>query len=117
MFSRGNCIRRSHGANSCDPLHRPKNTSAFDDILHRYTHRASHAIWMKVQIGTPARGIPQGSVDDRSRSEEHTSELQSLMRISYAVFCLKKKITNNNNSNLQYNQQDNISHIMNLYHK
>src|SRR3546814_5834542 len=34
------------------------------------------------------------SVDDatiRTRSEEHTSELQSLMRISYAVFCLKKK--------------------------
>src|SRR3546814_5009915 len=30
---------------------------------------------------------------DRPRSEEHTSELQSLMRISYAVFCLKKKIT------------------------
>src|SRR3546814_18791533 len=29
----------------------------------------------------------------RHRSEEHTSELQSLMRISYAVFCLKKKIT------------------------
>src|SRR3546814_4787845 len=28
----------------------------------------------------------------RARSEEHTSELQSLMRISYAVFCLKKKI-------------------------
>src|SRR3546814_6503331 len=32
------------------------------------------------------------------RSEEHTSELQSLMRISYAVFCLKKK---NNNTQLQ----------------
>src|SRR3546814_7106647 len=30
---------------------------------------------------------------DRLRSEEHTSELQSLMRISYAVFCLKKKKT------------------------
>src|SRR3546814_3549489 len=30
------------------------------------------------------------------RSEEHTSELQSLMRISYAVFCLKKKKTNSN---------------------
>src|SRR3546814_2308470 len=30
-----------------------------------------------------------------SRSEEHTSELQSLMRISYAVFCLKKKNSNN----------------------
>src|SRR3546814_6301156 len=36
-----------------------------------------------------------------SRSEEHTSELQSLMRISYAVFCLKKKNnqTHNNNPN------------------
>src|SRR3546814_2924357 len=31
------------------------------------------------------------SVAQNSRSEEHTSELQSLMRISYAVFCLKKK--------------------------
>src|SRR3546814_2661718 len=31
------------------------------------------------------------------RSEEHTSELQSLMRISYAVFCLKKKTTQNRN--------------------
>src|SRR3546814_8674973 len=30
----------------------------------------------------------------KGRSEEHTSELQSLMRISYAVFCLKKKSTN-----------------------
>src|SRR3546814_10246615 len=32
-------------------------------------------------------------IDVHSRSEEHTSELQSLMRISYAVFCLKKKNT------------------------
>src|SRR3546814_10362085 len=32
--------------------------------------------------------------DAVERSEEHTSELQSLMRISYAVFCLKKKTTN-----------------------
>src|SRR3546814_3542461 len=31
--------------------------------------------------------------EDQERSEEHTSELQSLMRISYAVFCLKKKTT------------------------
>src|SRR3546814_3132810 len=36
-----------------------------------------------------------------ARSEEHTSELQSLMRISYAVFCLKKKnITSKQNTNL-----------------
>src|SRR3546814_6830715 len=40
------------------------------------------------------------------RSEEHTSELQSLMRISYAVFCLKKKKKANQdikNTNIQYN--------------
>src|SRR3546814_14526270 len=40
-----------------------------------------------------ARGAddPAADADLRRRSEEHTSELQSLMRISYAVFCLKKK--------------------------
>src|SRR3546814_5420290 len=36
---------------------------------------------------------------DASRSEEHTSELQSLMRISYAVFCLKKKKKNTTENN------------------
>src|SRR3546814_1025837 len=55
----------------------------------------------------PEHEVPLGFIDDpgrafeevciprmiemRMRSEEHTSELQSLMRISYAVFCLKKK--------------------------
>src|SRR3546814_2787743 len=37
--------------------------------------------------------------NDSVRSEEHTSELQSLMRISYAVFCLKKKKTTDINDN------------------
>src|SRR3546814_1319284 len=37
------------------------------------------------------RQAPAGEADGAGRSEEHTSELQSLMRISYAVFCLKKK--------------------------
>src|SRR3546814_9747110 len=37
--------------------------------------------------------------EGRRRSEEHTSELQSLMRISYAVFCLKKKKTTQNTHN------------------
>src|SRR3546814_1944570 len=41
------------------------------------------------------------------RSEEHTSELQSLMRISYAVFCLKKKITHNTRSSLMHKQHTN----------
>src|SRR3546814_5823281 len=40
------------------------------------------------------RAYAQKRRRNRNRSEEHTSELQSLMRISYAVFCLKKKKTN-----------------------
>src|SRR3546814_3462648 len=38
------------------------------------------------------------------RSEEHTSELQSLMRISYAVFCLKKKKKNRNENQIKINR-------------
>src|SRR3546814_6920320 len=40
--------------------------------------------------------------DGVGRSEEHTSELQSLMRISYAVFCLKKKKNNNTITSTEY---------------
>src|SRR3546814_4931167 len=39
------------------------------------------------------------------RSEEHTSELQSLMRISYAVFCLKKKNKHTTNTNMYFRTQ------------
>src|SRR3546814_4901538 len=46
----------------------------------------------------PDPGVERPARRVRNRSEEHTSELQSLMRISYAVFCLKKK---NKNTNLQ----------------
>src|SRR3546814_7449693 len=46
------------------------------------------------QRGDPDRGARRGP-DQELRSEEHTSELQSLMRNSYAVFCLKKKIIHN----------------------
>src|SRR3546814_4159361 len=54
--------------------------------LSLHSHYAPHALlplreeWKGVTVHRP-----------RFRSEEHTSELQSLMRISYAVFCLKKK--------------------------
>src|SRR3546814_3848235 len=43
-----------------------------------------------------------GGVAIETRSEEHTSELQSLMRISYAVFCLKKKTTKNTPNTYNY---------------
>src|SRR3546814_3250116 len=49
------------------------------------------AVHKVIQVGgNDGAGIDHGVAGDL-RSEEHTSELQSLMRISYAVFCLKKK--------------------------
>src|SRR3546814_1526181 len=49
-------------------------------------------LWFTGRIDTvgKAKGM-RWLVEHKTRSEEHTSELQSLMRISYAVFCLKKK--------------------------
>src|SRR3546814_5963985 len=51
--------------------------------------------------------------ESRLRSEEHTSELQSLMRISYAVFCLKKKkkteLYNTNKCTIMTNNKTNIT--------
>src|SRR3546814_8558498 len=47
----------------------------------------------KTHYSTTARLDDIALAPDAHRSEEHTSELQSLMRISYAVFCLKKKNT------------------------
>src|SRR3546814_10060310 len=49
----------------------------------------AHRWFLKRRNGRAPRRPPAGM----NRSEEHTSELQSLMRISYAVFCLKKKKT------------------------
>src|SRR3546814_7393294 len=51
-----------------------------------------------------AVGIIRGELDSAmARSEEHTSELQSLMRISYAVFCLKKKKHREERSGTKHN--------------
>src|SRR3546814_1411784 len=63
-------------------------------------------IFYSVRLDTTSAGLPVERTADlililtqrpqtKIRSEEHTSELQSLMRISYAVFCLKKKNKNN----------------------
>src|SRR3546814_9228164 len=63
----------------------------------------SAALWRRYQrrdAGDGAKGCDEGR-HGGSRSEEHTSELQSLMRISYAVFCLKKK------TNIRYTSKRN----------
>src|SRR3546814_1375410 len=50
----------------------------------------------------PGRPVPR----EPQRSEEHTSELQSLMRISYAVFCLKKKNEKSHQKNYDYTKHN-----------
>src|SRR3546814_6643969 len=59
-------------------------SSYWDEFLNRITERYNLDL-------TNGRGSRYEIFCESLRSEEHTSELQSLMRISYAVFCLKKK--------------------------
>src|SRR3546814_6880045 len=58
--------------------------------LPKWSYANQHT---NVMVGDPAAIMIASAYAFGARSEEHTSELQSLMRISYAVFCLKKKKT------------------------
>src|SRR3546814_2821697 len=88
------------------PDERDRDADADDDSRQRqigHLHHLRFGDAIRGQFGGGHRGQLGGAVldarkDEHSpddRSEEHTSELQSLMRISYAVFCLKKKKTDN----------------------
>src|SRR3546814_3838241 len=85
-------------------IRRPPRSTRTDTLFP--TRRASdlifgRSIWQQPDPGLALRALCAMVHEDASvsealemaRSEEHTSELQSLMRISYAVFCLKKKKT------------------------
>src|SRR3546814_9112063 len=58
---------------------------------HRFGKLARAALRHRIVKGDDEVAFRRGANAPLDRSEEHTSELQSLMRISYAVFCLKKK--------------------------
>src|SRR3546814_7500854 len=89
------------------PAYRPVEQVG-TDLAAQAAQEPAFAAWIKrnlaphrqpgyhaVFVSLKAHGEVAGDVSSAQRSEEHTSELQSLMRISYAVFCLKKhKITN-----------------------
>src|SRR3546814_1182501 len=90
LFRSARCGSRAHGGGIGPddvPLAQPSGRPVAGGVaLDADTPRVGtrrHA----APIGGPARG----RYGNAGRSEEHTSELQSLMRISYAVFCLKKK--------------------------
>src|SRR3546814_4422219 len=76
-------------------LARKMTTSIDSDwqIAHGHCFQGRSARVRSYRARRPATDLDPGNSSSLapSRSEEHTSELQSLMRISYAVFCLKKK--------------------------
>src|SRR3546814_4270948 len=100
--------RRRHAVGVFEP--RPMAADRFDAVpvrghpLARQLHRHIAAIGgvrpFELRRSSAQRRYARGVRNaGRIRSEEHTSELQSLMRISYAVFCLKKK----NNTHYKHN--------------
>src|SRR3546814_2143961 len=107
-------------------IRRPPRSTRTDTLFPYTTLFRSPVLWtLAVGHGRAGSARRQGSEEivglrqlgeRHARSEEHTSELQSLMRISYAVFCLKKKKKNNNN-NIRPQRQSrehtskNITHI------
>src|SRR3546814_9544008 len=83
-------------------------TTLFRSLLLQHLHQLPNIAELEIALEDRADRLGFGFIDDElsvadviaerhrathPRSEEHTSELQSLMRISYAVFCLKKKNT------------------------
>src|SRR3546814_1301137 len=72
------CVERAHVVQAVAQL-----DQQHPDVLRHREHQLAEI------LGLLALGVLKLQL--RQRSEEHTSELQSLMRISYAVFCLKKK--------------------------
>src|SRR3546814_8510775 len=79
------------------PLHRTRHSRVAFLRALRLLHFPAAAAGAVRSRSCPDHRTPRAR--QSARSEEHTSELQSLMRISYAVFCLKKKKTTIQNNN------------------
>src|SRR3546814_3332008 len=90
---RSDLWRRRHRRRGARPRHDPRAGPAPRGAGTEVARRQGLGVAEGARHG-PARGAAE-------RSEEHTSELQSLMRISYAVFCLKKKKKTNQPSTTQ----------------
>src|SRR3546814_6569313 len=99
-------------------IRRPPRSTRTDTLFPYTTLFRSTEVWplqktaawiqgaMRARISFVLLNDPRGADIliggiDKARSEEHTSELQSLMRNSYAVFCLKKKIQMNHNDSMR----------------
>src|SRR3546814_3287443 len=98
-------------------IRRPPRSTRTDTLFPYTTLFRSPDEHRRAAVGGLGRQLDEelrGPLGERGlqRSEEHTSELQSLMRISYAVFCLKKKTK----MNTRY-QQDTMTDIHKMRHQ
>src|SRR3546814_3870010 len=88
-------VPRSLNAQAGSVSNMPNSAPAAIRLIVRLSPGISSRLTPEASNNTPGNSAktnqPAPSCASSQRSEEHTSELQSLMRISYAVFCLKKK--------------------------
>src|SRR3546814_6582900 len=81
----------------------PRRRAPFSTRCESALASSSSAFGISPILWASTVAVPSTTIPSRRRSEEHTSELQSLMRISYAVFCLKTK-QNTTNQKPHYRQ-------------
>src|SRR3546814_3844668 len=113
-------IRRQPRSTRTDTLFPCTTLFRSRDVARRRSDQGHRTFWtfLRAKVGPNADDIHGG------RSEEHTSELQSLMRISYAVFCLKKKkhilpITSQYSpmTSMEHTAHTHISNVTNQYNQ
>src|SRR3546814_4081997 len=98
-----------------DAVATPLGGAAFGNVVHDTLEAADFAAWdggAEAPDGAPdaiAKALARHALPQTPRSEEHTSELQSLMRISYAVFCLKKTKKNSTTKSMNVNRADQVT--------
>src|SRR3546814_6680234 len=102
------CPRDQKSSRSNSPRGRHPVGSATQRLMSDSCHPAPLAPILSWGGNVPSAILRQ-MVDRDRRSEEHTSELQSLMRISYAGFCMKKKINTHNDYSLRITSSQSIS--------
>src|SRR3546814_9181958 len=85
-----------------------------EEVAAMITERGGDATFVPCDVTSPrdTARLARATVERHQRSEAHTSELQSLMRNSYAVFCLnKKKQTQTHNQTYTYKNKTSNNHI------
>src|SRR3546814_6500883 len=97
-------------ARASSALTKPKSKAALWATIAASPRKASRSSMQLAKSGLSDRNWIDRPCTASARSEEHTSELQSLMRISYAVFCLKKKKQKTNHNQTNSTQTHHKSH-------